>query len=230
MKQHPLVVDAGKPSRWTRLGFMTFVALTTASCGGSFFESSAPVPTRYIIAPAPAAQDAVASAASSVDLAISNPDVAPGLESARVAVLRGRVLDYYRTAQWGGSVQETVQALLVATLQDQKLFRSVTADQARVSSTYVLDCEVRDFQAEYTDGKAAPEVRVTLIGRVIRIADRYLVETVSATALRPAKDNRMTAVAAAFEAAAQQVALQLAQSTATIVAKDATAVAAAARQ
>lgn len=215
---------------YIRTGVLLLVALTTAACGGSLFESNMPVPMRYVIAPAPPAQEPVVSAASNVDLAIGNPDVAPGLESPRIAVLRGRELDYYRNAQWGGSLRETVQALLIATLQDQKLFRSVAAEQARISNAYLLDPEVRDFQAEYVDGKAAPEVRVTLVGRVIRVGDRRLIDTLNASATASATDNRMTAVSAAFEAVAQRVALQLARDTATVVANDVAAVAAASTQ
>lgn len=191
-----------------------------AACGGSLFESDIPAPSRYIIAAAPAAASATQSAASSVDLSIGRPDVAPGLDTNRVAVLRGRQLDYFRAAQWGGSVTEVSQALLVNSFQGQQLFRSVTSEQARVSSDYMLDVEVRDFQAEYDEGRIAPEVRVTIIGRIIRIEDRALVDTITATAHRPADANRMASVAEAFEAAGQQVALALAKQAAAAVAKD----------
>ena len=84
----------------------------------------------------------------------------------------------------------------------------------------MLDSEVRDFQAEYTEGRNAPAVHVTIIGRLIRISDRALVDTISATAKRDAADNKMGAVAAAFEAAAQQVAQTLARDIAAAVGRD----------
>lgn len=217
---------AGRAALVKRIGAVMLISLASASCGGSLFESDIPVPSHYVLAAAPAAANATSSAASAVDLAIGRPDVAPGLDTARIAVLRGRELDYYRAAQWGGTVTEIVQSLLVGTVQDQKLFRSVTAEQARVSSSYLLDPEVRDFQAEYTAGKSAPDVRVTIIGRVIRIADRRLVDTISATATQSAADNRMNAVAAAFEAAAQQVALELSRNAAASIASDVSSTAA----
>lgn len=204
-----------------RIGLVMLAAFTAASCGGSLFESDIPVSSHYVLASAPAAASPTPSATSAIDLAIGRPDVAPGLDTARIAVVRGRQLDYFRAAQWGGSVTEIVQAFLVNTLQDQKLFRSVTAEQARVSGAYLLDPEVRDFQAEYTEGKAAPDVRVTIVGRVIRIGDRRLVDTISATAVQAAADNRMRAVAAAFEAASQQVALELSSNAARVIAADA---------
>lgn len=196
-------------------------AALCAACGGSLFESNIPLPDRYVIAAAPAAASATQSAASETDLAIGRPDVAPGLDTDRIAVLRGRQLEYFRGVQWGGSVTEVVQALLVSSFQDQHLFHSVTSEQARVSSDYMLDVEVRDFQAEYGAGQASPEVRVTLVGRIIRIKDRQLVDTLVATASRPARENRMNIVAAAFESAAQEVAVELARRAATAVTKDA---------
>ncbi len=66
-------------------------------------------------------------------------------------------------------------------MNDQQLFRSVTAEQARVASDYTLDVEVRSFEADYADG-TIPEVHVMIIARVIRIADRKLVATVSSDA------------------------------------------------
>jgi cholesterol transport system auxiliary component len=209
------------PSR--RLGIFAAVTLTLCLTGcstGSLFDSETPTPVNYILAPVPPAAAATSSAASNIDLAIARPDVAPGLDSRRVAVLRGRQLDYYRRTEWGGSVTEMVQTLLVASLDDQKLFRSVTSEQARVSSEYLLDVEVRDFQAEYAEGNSVPQIRVTFVGRLIRIADREIIGSVTATALRAATDNRMSEVAAAFEAAAQQVALEVAGKTAQSVNAD----------
>jgi cholesterol transport system auxiliary component len=192
-----------------------------AGCStGSLLDSELPAPTSYVIASLPPAASPTRSAASQVDIAIGRPDVAPGLDTSRVAVLRGRQLDYYRGVQWGGNTLEVVQALLVTSLQDQKLFRSVTSEQARVAGAYMLDSEVRDFQAEYAGSTAAPTVRVTIIGRLIRIADRALVDTVPATATRTATDNRMTEVAAAFEAAAHEVAQTIARDAAAAVSRD----------
>jgi cholesterol transport system auxiliary component len=197
------------------------LASQLAACStSSLLDSELPASTNYVIAPLPPAPNATQSAASQTDIAIGRPDVAPGLDTSRIAVLRGRQLDYYRGVQWGGNTLEVVQSLLVSSLQDQKLFRSVTSEQARVAGAYMLDSEVRDFQAEYTDGKDAPAVQVTIIGRLIRIADRALVDTISATATRDAADNRMNAVAAAFEAAAHQVAQSLARDIAAAVARD----------
>lgn len=192
---------------------VTFAALLTAGCGGSLFESDLPVPTRYVIAPPPPAATPATTVASQVDIAIGRPDVAPGLDTDAIATIRGHELDYYRGALWRGTVLETVQDFLVTTFQDQKLFHSVAPEQARIAGGYILDIEVRDFQAEYVGG-AAPVAHVTLIGRLVRIRDRQLIEVMTTTASQPARENRLSAVAAAFESAMREVALDLARRTA----------------
>ena len=209
-----------------RLGAMFGVAaLSLAGCTSSLLETDMPASTNYVLAPAAMVASTVPR--TQVDLSIGRPDLSPGLDTQRIAVLKGRQLDYYRAARWGGTAVEVVQSVLVASLQDQQLFRSVTAEQARVAGDYVLDVEVRDFQAEYASDSAAPLVHVSMVGRLIRIVDRKLVATISSAAQEQAADNRLSVVVASFETAAQRVAVDLAQKTAVAVAGDETSLRAA---
>jgi ABC-type uncharacterized transport system auxiliary subunit len=203
-----------------RTGLVAAVAaLSCAACStGSLFDSDIPVPSAYVIAPAPAGS-ITGAPTTPVDLSIGRPDFAPGLDTDRIAVLNGRNLDYYRRVRWGGRTVEVVQSMLVGTWNDQNLFRSVTAEQARVANDYIVDVEVRHFEAIAGNGNA-PEVQVTIIGRVVRVVDRKLVATVSSDAKVRATEDRMTAVAAAFESAAQKVSLDLAKQTAAVIADD----------
>ncbi|MGH8189213.1 MAG: ABC-type transport auxiliary lipoprotein family protein, partial [Steroidobacteraceae bacterium] len=123
------------------------VLLVCAACTGSLLETDLPVPAHYVLAAAPAAQST--AAATQANLSIGLPAFAPGLDTERIAVLKGRQLDYYRAVRWGGKASDVVQTLIVDSLEAQKLFRSVTTEQARVASDYVLDIAVRDFQSEY---------------------------------------------------------------------------------
>jgi cholesterol transport system auxiliary component len=183
------------------------------------FDSDTPVPTNYVLAPAPAASET--TNAAPVDISVSRPDLAPGLDSDRIAVLRGRLLDYYRGVRWGTRAIELIQTLVVDSLEDQKLFRSVTPEQARVAGDYVLDLQVRDFQAEYADRANRPVVHVALVGRLIRIIDRELVATVISEARSEAEEERMSAVTAAFERASHEAILDLGKQVAEVVNGDA---------
>ena len=84
-------MSAGMPKK---IASIACVAALIAGCGtSSLLDSELPVATSYVIAPLPPAASATQSAASQTDLAIGRPDVAPGLDTSRIAVLRGRQLD-----------------------------------------------------------------------------------------------------------------------------------------
>lgn len=195
------------------------VLLMTGCSTGSLFDSDTPVPQNYVLAPAPAAAGDTVPAP--VDVAVSRPDLAPGLDSDRIAVLKERQLDYYRGVRWGSRAIELIQTLVVDSLEDQRLFRSVTAEQARVAGDYVLDLQVRDFQAEYADAARAPTVHVAFVGRVIRIIDRKLVATVSSQAKIQAQEDRLHEVLVAFERASHEAILDLGSQVSQVVRDDA---------
>lgn len=202
-----------------RTGLLAVAALSCAACStGSLFDSDTPVPTGYVLASAPAGS-VTGAPTTQVDVSIGRPDFAPGLDTDRIAVLKGRELDYYRGVRWGGRTVDVVQSMLVSSINDQQLFRSVTAGQARVAIDYTLDVEVRNFEVDYSNG-STPQAHVMIIGRLIRVVDRKLVTTVSSNARVAVSEERMTAVTAAFESAAQKVALDLGQQTAVAVAAD----------
>ncbi|MEQ1580211.1 MAG: ABC-type transport auxiliary lipoprotein family protein [Steroidobacteraceae bacterium] len=190
-----------------------------AACTSSLFDSKASVARTYVLAPAPAPSSSGAVAA--FDVVVSEPTSSPGLHSERIAVLHpDRHLEYYAGARWGGTAAEVMQSLIVGSMRNQHLFRSVTAASSGNAATHVVDIELRDFQAEYGTGRDAPTVKVTIVANVLRLTDRKLIAVIPATASVPANENRLTQVVAAFEAAAQQVALSVNRDTAAALAND----------
>jgi len=190
-----------------------------SGCLGSILESDAPTEQVYVIAPA---DSATPTATGTFDIAISDPAAAPHLRTERIAVLHAdRRLDYYAAARWAGTAGAVMQSFIVESLQDQGAFRSVTAAPAGAAASYIVDFELRDFQAEYVDDQAAPAIRVSLVANVLKVADRRLVKVVTATASVQASANRMTAVVAAFETASREVTAALGRETAAALAADA---------
>lgn len=190
-----------------------------AGCTTSIFDSEAPLPMNYVLRPVQSAAASVSHTA--VDVTIDRPVTAPGLDTDRIGVLRGHQLDYYRAVKWGSPAPEIVQALFVDSLEDQHVFRSVTREQSRVASDYVLDVQLRDFQSEYTEGSSIPTIHVSAVVRVVRVPDRKLVATVTADSKVQAGEDRMGAVAATFEKASNAVALDVLNQIAAAIAADA---------
>ncbi len=172
-----------------------------AGCSGSLFKSEQAVPQTYRLT-ALAAEPQNAAPFESL-LLVVRPNAAPGLDTERIAVLHpDRRLDYYAASQWGAALPEIVQDVVVNSLQNTGRLRGVQRDLGNFRPDFVLQLDVRAFQAEYVSGEA-PRVRIDLIATIGRLDDRPSVFTFAATALEPADSNTMSAVAAAFDKALQ---------------------------
>jgi cholesterol transport system auxiliary component len=195
------------------------ISFALGGCTTSIFDSEAPIPMSYVLRSASPGTNSVVHTA--VDITIDRPDTAPGLDSDRIGVLRGHQLDFYRAVKWGSPAPEVMQVLLVDSLQDQHIFRSVTREESRIASDYVLDVQLRDFQSEYTEGSAIPTIHVGAVVRLVRVPDRKLVATMIADSRVQAAEDRMAAVATAFEKAGNAVALDVLNQIAPAIAADA---------
>ena len=185
------------------LAVLLSVVLALGACTGSFFKSSAPPTSTYLLsAKADAPSGAVAIPA---DLTVLTPRVRTGLDNDRIAALYpDRRLDYFAAARWSGPLDEVVQDLALQAFHGR--FRNVGTDTSAFRGGYWLELEVVDFQAEYTGSAAdtAPTVHVHLHARVGNGIDRRVLGEFDADARQAAAENHLAAVIAAYEAAAQR--------------------------
>jgi cholesterol transport system auxiliary component len=206
-------------SRWLPL-----ITVLCSSCTSGIFESKQPVQQTYVIAPAPpqeqssphteAQAPADAAIPLAVDLAVARPLARPGLDTERIAVLYpDRRLDYYAASRWSATAEVVVQSLLVESLRNSGRLHSVQSDLSAFGGEYLLQTELRDFQAEYADKTRAPLVRVTLVCTLGHIHGRQPLATYSASANATAAGNSMRAVVAAFEGAYAQAARSIVNDT-----------------
>jgi cholesterol transport system auxiliary component len=197
-------------TQWAaRIGCLLLLSIALSGCVGELLQSKVTEPQTYVLH----ANDAgTAKVAYALQLSVATPTAAPGLDTARIAVLRNtNQLDYYFGARWGGTAPEVAQAFLIALLQSQQGFKGVVAENVRVDADYLLELELRDFQAEYASEHANPVAHLTLTGTLINIKSRKPVATVTGTAKATAKDNRLGAVITAFQSAAQQASASLSE-------------------
>lgn len=196
---------------WSRSAFCALLAMSVLSlsgCLGKLLQSKVDEPQVYVLSPV---NPSTASVAYGTQLAVSWPSAAPGLDSARIAVLRdGNRLDYFYGARWGGAAPQVVQSFVVSFLQAQEGFKNVVAESARVDADYLLELDLRDFQAEYGSG-SAPEVNVNLVGTLIDIKSRRSLALLRAEAHVKAEENRLGAVVPAFQSALQQASAALSE-------------------
>ena len=153
-------------------------ALAIAGCTGSLLDSDMPASTSYVLAPCTGGDDD-RSAASQVDLSIGRPDVAPGLDTERIAVLRGRRARLLPRRALG---------------RQHHRGRAVAARRFAAGSTAVSQrhgrtgARRRRLHARHRGARLSGRVRrrdmprrrahVTIVGRLIRVVDRALVATI----------------------------------------------------
>jgi ABC-type uncharacterized transport system auxiliary subunit len=186
------------------------IAVASSACTGSFFKSSAPATSTYLLSVK--AETQTGAAAIPADLTVLTPRVRTGLNSDRIAALYpDRRLDYFAAARWSGALDEVVQDLALQAFHGH--FRNVGTDTSAFRGGYWLELEVVDFQAEYTAPApgAGPTAHVHLHARVGNGIDRHVLGEFDADARQAAAENHLAAVVAAYEVAAQQALDQIAE-------------------
>jgi len=134
--------------------------------------------------------------------------VQPGLDTNRIALTRaGNELDYYALSRWSGSLPEVLEAFAVQSPQGA-FVTGVGTGRGAGAADHELLLTVRHFQAEYGAG-GAPQVHVALDCLLVATSPRRVLGSCNAEVREPAADNRMSAIVAAFERAAQQAMQQV---------------------
>jgi cholesterol transport system auxiliary component len=139
-------------------------------------------------------------------LVIERPVASAGLNSQRIALQRSAVtVDYFARANWTDSAPQLVQTLLIESFENTGKIAAVTRESSQLRADYVLQTELREFQAEYDKTSAPPTVRVRLNGKLIRMPDRTIVGSETVERQVRAEKADMESVVLAFDEALGKV-------------------------
>jgi ABC-type uncharacterized transport system auxiliary subunit len=190
----------------TRVPIHLFCGLLSAallSACGSLLSSKDTPPSTYVLRAAPAS---AAPAAVPGVLTVLRPVVQPGLDTDLIMLTRnGQELDHYAASRWGESLPRVVAALAVQSLAGGGGFANVAeSGRAPVASDFELLLTVRHFEAAYESAVAAPVIQVAFECTLTAGAPRRVLGRCDAAASEPATGNRMGAIVAAMEIAAQR--------------------------
>lgn len=189
--------------------------LITGCAGG--LQSNAPPSQTYILraTPAPASGDTVSTGQS---LQIGRVTTDPGLGSDRIVLVQtDHRMGFYAASRWAAELPDLVETLAVATLRATGEWDAVYAFPNSLATDYLLQIAIRRFEADYTAGGGNPTVQVTLDCTVVRRSGRDQVASFVVQGSAPATENRLAAVVAAFERAANEALASMAQKTAEVV-------------
>ena len=84
------------------------------------------------------------------------------------------------------------------------LFRSLSVDRdtSGLENDYVLETDIRDFQARYETPDGAPQIVVGVQAKLVRMPQRQIVASLNAQQQAQAGANTLDAVVVAFNQAA----------------------------
>jgi cholesterol transport system auxiliary component len=135
-------------------------------------------------------------------LSVEVPTATAGLNIARIALRpTATTLEYYAHASWIDVVPVMVQNLLLESLDNAARIDVLGREVVGVRADYALLTHVREFQAEYDDRGGAPNVRVRLQARLVRLPRRTSLASTSAEFVVGASNTSLPAIVEAFDEA-----------------------------
>jgi cholesterol transport system auxiliary component len=184
----------------TRRDFLILSAAGLAGCG-IVPDVNKPL-TLYTVKPklALAAQPAKVG----WQLVVAEPAAERDIDTTRIALTRTpNVIEYFADGNWSDTAPRMVQAKLIEAFESTSAIVAVGRDAAGLRADYILQSDLRDFEADYTNGAASAHVR--LIAKLVQMPDRRITRTVGAEASAPAAGKDLAAIVTAFEQALGQV-------------------------
>jgi len=199
------------------------MVLMVAGCS-SLLSSEAPPVQVYVLR---AAANSSTSSATSNEapsgqtlptVQVLRPQADPGLATELITLVRSdHRLDRYAGSSWAGTLSDVVEALSIDTLRASGNWAAVHDAPSPFSSDYLLQINIRRFEADYTGSGDAPTVHVTLDCTVARRLGRELLTNFVSEGVADAEANRMSEVVAAFEKAANLALATMAERSAAAV-------------
>jgi cholesterol transport system auxiliary component len=137
-------------------------------------------------------------------LVVSEPAAERDINTTRIALTRtANVIEYFADGNWSDTAPKMVQAKMIEAFESTNAIVAVGRDAAGLRADYILQSDLRDFQADYAGGAATAHVR--LIAKLVQMPDRRITRTISAEASAPAAGKDLAAIVVAFEQALGQV-------------------------
>jgi cholesterol transport system auxiliary component len=135
-------------------------------------------------------------------LTVSPPDAPASLDTARIALSRSATtMDYFANAAWNDRLPLIFQRLLIQTFDASNRIVAVDRDTAGSESDYLLQTEIRDFEAHYDTPDGAPLITVSVQAKLTRMPQREIVSSLSVMQQAQASGNTLDTIVSAFDSA-----------------------------
>ncbi len=146
-------------------------ALFAAGCS----DIVGPPPAAKLYVLKPKLPGALPGAKVSWALSIASPTATAGLDSERIAILRPPAsLDYYAGSAWADHLPSLVQSAMLEAFEASGRIPAVSRDSDGAQSDYILNTDLRDFEARYDQGEGAPLATVRFGVRLVDSRSRKI--------------------------------------------------------
>jgi len=139
---------------------------------------------------------------ASWQLSIVLPDAPDSLDTDRIALVQPtNQMDYYANANWQDRLPFLIQSALIEAFEASGRTGGVGRDTDGLKSDYLLETDIRDFQARYDAPDGIPTAQVRIAARLIAARGRLIAQSLSAHAEVSAAQNSVPSVVVAFNQA-----------------------------
>jgi cholesterol transport system auxiliary component len=203
-------------NRAWRTAFVVTV-LGGISAGCVDVPGTGPAPDLYNLTPKSTFRPDLAQVTT--QLVIEEPLAAGGLDSARIALRPSHTeLKYFAKARWVERAPKMIQTLLVESYENTGKIIAVGRQAIGLRSDFNLKSELREFQAEYLDGRQVPQIHVRLNVKIVKQPRLAIIASRNFERLVPARNDSMPAIIAAFDEALDKVLRQTVEWSLTTIA------------
>jgi cholesterol transport system auxiliary component len=144
-------------------------------------------------------------------LSVGPPDAAASLDTTRIALSRSATtMDYFANAAWNDRAPLILQRLLIQTFDASKRIVAVDRDTEGTENDYLLQTEIRDFEARYETPDGAPQIVVSIQAKLARMPQREIINSLNVTQQAQASANNLDSIVSAFDTATGAAVAQIA--------------------
>ena len=134
-------------------------------------------------------------------LAVEAPAASANLNTGRIALaMTPTSTDYYAKSAWTDRAPLMVQTRIVDSFENTRKIVAVARESIGIRANYVLQPDLRNFEAMYYYGKP-PIVRVRIIAKLVRMPDRQIIGVASFERCVRARADSVPKVVGAFDQA-----------------------------
>lgn len=143
-------------------------------------------------------------------ISVQLPEAPQSLDTDRIALVQpGDIMDYYANAAWPDRLPFLVQQALIEAFETNNRIMAVGRDTDVLRADYLLQTDIRDFQARYDVADAPPTAEVRIAAKLIAAHGRTITQAMTAQKEVPTQQNTIPAATQAMNQALAAVLEQI---------------------